>query len=139
MISFDRLQKCFAKSSVWNIAMSGDEESLHLPHLMGACCLLQDGWSQYHFVASSSTIERDRQRPYSSSRTPSISPVRVSPNNRSGKRRLYPARPAVPWPQSPPSHPLGDSHRRRAVRLGHLLEVSNESVFFHSGGDFVLC
>lgn len=48
---------------------------------------LQDGWSQYHFVASSSTIERDRQRPYSSSRTPSISPVRVSPNNRSGKRR----------------------------------------------------
>ncbi|XP_034267766.1 catenin delta-2 isoform X3 [Pantherophis guttatus] len=43
----------------------------------------QDGWSQYHFVASSSTIERDRQRPYSSSRTPSISPVRMSPNNRS--------------------------------------------------------
>lgn len=47
--------------------------------------VLQDGWSQYHFVASSSTIERDRQRPYSSSRTPSISPVRMSPNNRSGK------------------------------------------------------
>ncbi|KAM6454285.1 catenin delta-2 isoform 5-T5 [Liasis olivaceus] len=45
----------------------------------------QDGWSQYHFVASSSTIERDRQRPYSSSRTPSISPVRMSPNNRSGQ------------------------------------------------------
>ncbi|XP_039185269.1 catenin delta-2 isoform X6 [Crotalus tigris] len=43
----------------------------------------KDGWSQYHFVASSSTIERDRQRPYSSSRTPSISPVRMSPNNRS--------------------------------------------------------
>uniref|UniRef100_A0A663MXA5 Catenin delta 2 n=1 Tax=Athene cunicularia TaxID=194338 RepID=A0A663MXA5_ATHCN len=41
----------------------------------------KDGWSQYHFVASSSTIERDRQRPYSSSRTPSISPVRMSPNN----------------------------------------------------------
>uniref|UniRef100_A0A8C0EJP3 Catenin delta 2 n=1 Tax=Bubo bubo TaxID=30461 RepID=A0A8C0EJP3_BUBBB len=37
----------------------------------------KDGWSQYHFVASSSTIERDRQRPYSSSRTPSISPVPV--------------------------------------------------------------
>ncbi|VTJ52215.1 Hypothetical predicted protein [Marmota monax] len=35
----------------------------------------QDGCSQYHFVASSSTIERDRQRPYSSSRTPSISSV----------------------------------------------------------------
>ncbi|XP_058439164.1 catenin delta-2-like [Marmota monax] len=34
-----------------------------------------DGCSQYHFVASSSTIERDRQRPYSSSRTPSISSV----------------------------------------------------------------
>ncbi len=46
--------------------------------------LLQDGYSQYHFVGSSSTIERDRQRPYSSSRTPSISPVRTSPNNRSG-------------------------------------------------------
>lgn len=61
----------------------------------------QDGWSQYHFVASSSTIERDRQRPYSSSRTPSISPVRVSPNNRSGKRRPEPAR-----PESPPSEPL---------------------------------
>ncbi|XP_059584583.1 catenin delta-2 isoform X5 [Alligator mississippiensis] len=45
----------------------------------------QDGWSQYHFVASSSTIERDRQRPYSSSRTPSISPVRMSPNNRSAQ------------------------------------------------------
>lgn len=35
-------------------------------------------------MGSSSTIERDRQRPYSSSRTPSISPVRTSPNNRSG-------------------------------------------------------
>ncbi|XP_068092537.1 catenin delta-2 isoform X3 [Hyperolius riggenbachi] len=41
---------------------------------------IQDGWSQYQFVASSSTIERERQRPYSSSRTPSISPVRMSPN-----------------------------------------------------------
>uniref|UniRef100_A0A3Q1CKT6 Catenin (cadherin-associated protein), delta 2b n=1 Tax=Amphiprion ocellaris TaxID=80972 RepID=A0A3Q1CKT6_AMPOC len=45
----------------------------------------KDGYSQYHFVSSSSTIERDRQRPYSSSRTPSISPVRTSPNNRSGE------------------------------------------------------
>ncbi|CAN2389179.1 dendritic spine morphogenesis [Pristimantis euphronides] len=44
---------------------------------------IQDGWSQYQFVAAASTIERDRQRPYSSSRTPSISPVRMSPNNRS--------------------------------------------------------
>uniref|UniRef100_A0A3B4EE69 Catenin (cadherin-associated protein), delta 2a n=1 Tax=Pygocentrus nattereri TaxID=42514 RepID=A0A3B4EE69_PYGNA len=43
----------------------------------------KDGYSQYHFVGSASTIERDRQRPYSSSRTPSISPVRTSPNNRS--------------------------------------------------------
>uniref|UniRef100_A0AAQ4QED0 Catenin (cadherin-associated protein), delta 2b n=1 Tax=Gasterosteus aculeatus aculeatus TaxID=481459 RepID=A0AAQ4QED0_GASAC len=43
----------------------------------------KDGYSQYHFIGSSSTIERDRQRPYSSSRTPSISPVRSSPNNRS--------------------------------------------------------
>nr|XP_025955070.1 catenin delta-2 isoform X1 [Dromaius novaehollandiae] len=49
------------------------------------CSQTQDGWSQYHFVASSSTIERDRQRPYSSSRTPSISPVRMSPNNRSAQ------------------------------------------------------
>lgn len=48
----------------------------------------QDGYSQYHFVGSSSTIERDRQRPYSSSRTPSISPVRTSPNNRSGESTL---------------------------------------------------
>uniref|UniRef100_A0A8C1NHH1 Catenin (cadherin-associated protein), delta 2b n=1 Tax=Cyprinus carpio TaxID=7962 RepID=A0A8C1NHH1_CYPCA len=47
----------------------------------------KDGYSQYHFVGSSSTIERDRQRPYSSSRTPSISPVRTSPNNRSGESR----------------------------------------------------
>ena len=45
----------------------------------------QDGYSQYHFVGSASTIERDRQRPYSSSRTPSVSPVRTSPNNRSGE------------------------------------------------------
>ncbi|XP_069763162.1 catenin delta-2b isoform X9 [Narcine bancroftii] len=50
----------------------------------------QDGWSQYHFVASSSTIERDRQRPYSSSRTPSISPVRMSPNNRSASAPASP-------------------------------------------------
>ncbi|XP_021567054.1 catenin delta-2 isoform X1 [Carlito syrichta] len=52
--------------------------------------LVNDGWSQYHFVASSSTIERDRQRPYSSSRTPSISPVRVSPNNRSASAPASP-------------------------------------------------
>nr|XP_023996162.1 catenin delta-2-like [Salvelinus alpinus] len=45
----------------------------------------KDGYSQYHFVGSASTIERDRQRPYSSSRTPSVSPVRTSPNNRSGQ------------------------------------------------------
>uniref|UniRef100_A0AAY4ABN4 Catenin delta-2 n=1 Tax=Denticeps clupeoides TaxID=299321 RepID=A0AAY4ABN4_9TELE len=45
----------------------------------------KDGYAQYHFVGSASTIERDRQRPYSSSRTPSISPVRTSPNNRSGE------------------------------------------------------
>uniref|UniRef100_A0A4W3GG78 Catenin (cadherin-associated protein), delta 2a n=1 Tax=Callorhinchus milii TaxID=7868 RepID=A0A4W3GG78_CALMI len=50
----------------------------------------KDGWSQYHFVASSSTIERDRQRPYSSSRTPSISPVRMSPNNRSASAPASP-------------------------------------------------
>uniref|UniRef100_A0AAX7T8H0 Catenin delta 2 n=1 Tax=Astatotilapia calliptera TaxID=8154 RepID=A0AAX7T8H0_ASTCA len=46
----------------------------------------KDGYSQYHFVGSASTIERDRQRPYSSSRTPSVSPVRTSPNNRSGEK-----------------------------------------------------
>ncbi|XP_073486798.1 catenin delta-2 isoform X2 [Aquarana catesbeiana] len=51
---------------------------------------IQDGWSQYQFVASSSTIERDRQRPYSSSRTPSISPVRMSPNNRSASAPASP-------------------------------------------------
>ncbi|KAM3929743.1 catenin delta-2 isoform 4-T4 [Leptodactylus fuscus] len=50
----------------------------------------KDGWSQYHFVATSSTIERDRQRPYSSSRTPSISPVRMSPNNRSASAPASP-------------------------------------------------
>lgn len=58
----------------------------------------QDGYSQYHFVGSSSTIERDRQRPYSSSRTPSISPVRTSPNNRSGE--CFPPR-HLPSPLSP--------------------------------------
>uniref|UniRef100_A0A668SGD4 Catenin delta 2 n=1 Tax=Oreochromis aureus TaxID=47969 RepID=A0A668SGD4_OREAU len=47
----------------------------------------KDGYSQYHFVGSASTIERDRQRPYSSSRTPSVSPVRTSPNNRSASPR----------------------------------------------------
>ncbi|KAM7378803.1 hypothetical protein PAMP_004401 [Pampus punctatissimus] len=46
---------------------------------------LRSLYKKYHFVGSSSTIERDRQRPYSSSRTPSISPVRTSPNNRSGQ------------------------------------------------------
>uniref|UniRef100_A0A803VJM5 Catenin delta 2 n=1 Tax=Ficedula albicollis TaxID=59894 RepID=A0A803VJM5_FICAL len=61
----------------------------------------KDGWSQYHFVASSSTIERDRQRPYSSSRTPSISPVRMSPNNRSGKAGQAKARVAHPSPPLP--------------------------------------
>uniref|UniRef100_A0A4W6EA42 Catenin (cadherin-associated protein), delta 2b n=1 Tax=Lates calcarifer TaxID=8187 RepID=A0A4W6EA42_LATCA len=50
----------------------------------------KDGYSQYHFVGSSSTIEQDRQRPYSSSRTPSISPVRTSPNNRSASAPASP-------------------------------------------------
>ncbi|TNN55728.1 Catenin delta-2 [Liparis tanakae] len=50
----------------------------------------KDGYSQYHFVGSSSTIERDRQRPYSSSRTPSISPIRTSPNNRSASAPASP-------------------------------------------------
>lgn len=54
-----------------------------------AVFVLQDGYSQYHFVGSASTIERDRQRPYSSSRTPSVSPVRTSPNNRSGEDHAY--------------------------------------------------
>uniref|UniRef100_A0A096M335 Catenin delta 2 n=1 Tax=Poecilia formosa TaxID=48698 RepID=A0A096M335_POEFO len=48
----------------------------------------KDGYSQHHFVGSASTIERDRQRPYSSSRTPSVSPVRTSPNNRSGEENI---------------------------------------------------
>uniref|UniRef100_A0A8C5GYM0 Catenin delta-2-like n=1 Tax=Gouania willdenowi TaxID=441366 RepID=A0A8C5GYM0_GOUWI len=50
----------------------------------------KDGYSQYHFVGSASTIERDRQRPYSSSRTPSVSPVRTSPNNRSASAPTSP-------------------------------------------------
>uniref|UniRef100_A0A673WY01 Catenin (cadherin-associated protein), delta 2b n=1 Tax=Salmo trutta TaxID=8032 RepID=A0A673WY01_SALTR len=50
----------------------------------------KDGYSQYNFVGSSSTIERDRQRPYSSSRTPSVSPVRTSPNNRSASAPASP-------------------------------------------------
>ena len=59
--------------------------NLVLTLLSSLILFFQDGYSQYHFVGSSSTIERDRQRPYSSSRTPSISPVRTSPNNRSGE------------------------------------------------------
>ncbi|XP_072306723.1 catenin delta-2 isoform X2 [Eucyclogobius newberryi] len=50
----------------------------------------KDGYSQYHFVGSASTIERDRERPYSSSRTPSVSPVRMSPNNRSASAPASP-------------------------------------------------
>ncbi|XP_054621031.1 catenin delta-2 isoform X4 [Dunckerocampus dactyliophorus] len=50
----------------------------------------KDGYSQYHFVGSASTIERDRQRPYSSSRTPSVSPIRTSPNNRSASAPASP-------------------------------------------------
>uniref|UniRef100_A0A8C2Z3H3 Catenin delta 2 n=1 Tax=Cyclopterus lumpus TaxID=8103 RepID=A0A8C2Z3H3_CYCLU len=50
----------------------------------------KDGYAQYHFVGSASTIERDRQRPYSSSRTPSVSPVRTSPNNRSASAPASP-------------------------------------------------
>ncbi|XP_034021326.1 catenin delta-2 isoform X2 [Thalassophryne amazonica] len=50
----------------------------------------KDGYSPYHFVGSASTIERDRQRPYSSSRTPSVSPVRTSPNNRSASAPASP-------------------------------------------------
>lgn len=92
--------------------------SITVPSLLiGVRCLLQDGWSQYHFVASSSTIERDRQRPYSSSRTPSISPVRVSPNNRSGKSQLR------PWflPEPRDSCPAPDlvTTLRIAVWLAH--------------------
>ncbi|XP_027861188.1 catenin delta-2 isoform X5 [Xiphophorus couchianus] len=52
----------------------------------------KDGYSQHHFVGSASTIERDRQRPYSSSRTPSVSPVRTSPNNRSDELSSQPKR-----------------------------------------------
>lgn len=98
VISSDTCRNVFANSNAWNSAESGGEASpcLCLLCLIGVRCLLQDGWSQYHFVASSSTIERDRQRPYSSSRTPSISPVRVSPNNRSGKSQLRPWFPPEP-------------------------------------------
>lgn len=92
--------------------------------LTGNALSLQDGWSQYHFVASSSTIERDRQRPYSSSRTPSISPVRVSPNNRSGKTCPEPAR-SPPFPAPLPTLPKGQPASSR-----HLLETANGSVFF---------
>uniref|UniRef100_A0A8C1NMN8 Catenin (cadherin-associated protein), delta 2b n=1 Tax=Cyprinus carpio TaxID=7962 RepID=A0A8C1NMN8_CYPCA len=68
----------------------------------------KDGYSQYHFVGSSSTIERDRQRPYSSSRTPSISPVRTSPNNRSGESRNPPE--AYPPFQTPPGANFEDPY-----------------------------
>ncbi|XP_064908729.1 catenin delta-2 isoform X14 [Columba livia] len=73
------------RSGAWHAQHSlsqSQETRIHSP--------TQDGWSQYHFVASSSTIERDRQRPYSSSRTPSISPVRMSPNNRSASAPASP-------------------------------------------------
>uniref|UniRef100_A0A3Q3J779 Catenin delta 2 n=1 Tax=Monopterus albus TaxID=43700 RepID=A0A3Q3J779_MONAL len=50
----------------------------------------KDGYSQYHFLGSASTIERDRQKPYTSSRTPSVSPVRTSPNNRSASAPASP-------------------------------------------------
>uniref|UniRef100_A0A4W5M1R2 Catenin (cadherin-associated protein), delta 2b n=1 Tax=Hucho hucho TaxID=62062 RepID=A0A4W5M1R2_9TELE len=64
----------------------------------------KDGYSQYHFVGSSSTIERERQRPYSSSRTPSISPVRTSPNNRSGESTVV-SPSALPLHQVPSQGP----------------------------------
>uniref|UniRef100_A0A7N8WW00 Catenin delta 2 n=1 Tax=Mastacembelus armatus TaxID=205130 RepID=A0A7N8WW00_9TELE len=50
----------------------------------------KDGYSQYHFLGSASTIERDRQKPYTSSRTPSVSPIRTSPNNRSASAPASP-------------------------------------------------
>uniref|UniRef100_A0A6Q2YXT3 Catenin delta 2 n=1 Tax=Esox lucius TaxID=8010 RepID=A0A6Q2YXT3_ESOLU len=73
----------------------------------------KDGYSQYHFVGSASTIERDRQRPYSSSRTPSVSPVRNSPNNRSGHDLFLfpfqvPPQPVAQAPQSDCSPPPKD-------------------------------
>uniref|UniRef100_A0A673X971 Catenin (cadherin-associated protein), delta 2b n=1 Tax=Salmo trutta TaxID=8032 RepID=A0A673X971_SALTR len=64
----------------------------------------KDGYSQYNFVGSSSTIERDRQRPYSSSRTPSVSPVRTSPNNRSGESTVV-SPSALPLHQVPSQGP----------------------------------
>ncbi|ELK09256.1 Catenin delta-2 [Pteropus alecto] len=89
-ISFDSRQKCFCKFGCLELG-NVRRRSITLPcPLTGNVLSLQDGWSQYHFVASSSTIERDRQRPYSSSRTPSISPVRVSPNNRSASAPASP-------------------------------------------------
>uniref|UniRef100_A0A665V394 Catenin delta 2 n=1 Tax=Echeneis naucrates TaxID=173247 RepID=A0A665V394_ECHNA len=65
----------------------------------------KDGYSQYHFVGSASTIERDRQRPYSSSRTPSVSPVRTSPNNRSGEEHKTRSQIAYYEDQGPPPPP----------------------------------
>uniref|UniRef100_A0A8C5N8T8 Catenin delta-2-like n=1 Tax=Gouania willdenowi TaxID=441366 RepID=A0A8C5N8T8_GOUWI len=66
----------------------------------------KDGYSQYHFVGSASTIERDRQRPYSSSRTPSVSPVRTSLSAAMLKDYdPYPPPPSFPQPQPPPQPP----------------------------------
>uniref|UniRef100_A0A667Z5C2 Catenin delta 2 n=1 Tax=Myripristis murdjan TaxID=586833 RepID=A0A667Z5C2_9TELE len=74
----------------------------------------KDGYAQYHFVGSASTIERDRQRPYSSSRTPSVSPVRTSPNNRSGEGRSRSFDEAYyedqQGPPPPPSQPQPQPH-----------------------------
>lgn len=97
-----------SSESVW---YSSPLFNLLLP--AAAVRLLQDGYSQYHFVGSSSTIERDRQRPYSSSRTPSISPVRTSPNNRSGEC------PPSPAPYPPPT---AKQTRRSLLTFTQLLE-----------------
>uniref|UniRef100_A0A669F3L3 Catenin delta 2 n=1 Tax=Oreochromis niloticus TaxID=8128 RepID=A0A669F3L3_ORENI len=68
----------------------------------------KDGYSQYHFVGSASTIERDRQRPYSSSRTPSPQPD--SPSAAVLKDYdPYPPPPSFPQPQPPQPPPHSQS------------------------------
>lgn len=77
------------RKSRLNVVFCAAEAAVTMFSLCFGVFVLQDGYSQYHFVGSASTIERDRQRPYSSSRTPSVSPVRTSPNNRSGEDHTY--------------------------------------------------
>uniref|UniRef100_A0A8C6P6H0 Catenin delta 2 n=1 Tax=Nothobranchius furzeri TaxID=105023 RepID=A0A8C6P6H0_NOTFU len=66
----------------------------------------KDGYSQHHFVGSASTIERDRQRPYSSSRTPSPPQPPPVGQSRSFDEAFYEDQGPVPPPPSQPQPQL---------------------------------